>query len=150
MNWSKWQNLSPASQHHIKWQNKLTPTNSRHQRNFIDLPLKMGPIQCSETSAISTQTPGKHPKENILYLTQGESLKSRNQRNPFCPLVMMLGSLRIGIWGMFWLLFFLDVISSSNFKLLHTWKFTFNEIIMSDIYCLVFFSLYDHYTQCNK
>jgi hypothetical protein len=26
----------------------------------------MEPIECSETSAISTQTPGKHPKENIL------------------------------------------------------------------------------------
>jgi hypothetical protein len=35
-------------------------------RYFIDLPLKMEPIQCSETSAISIQTPGKHPKENIL------------------------------------------------------------------------------------
>jgi hypothetical protein len=43
-----------------------------------DLPLKMEPIQCSETSAISTQTPGKHPKENILHLTHGESLESRN------------------------------------------------------------------------
>jgi hypothetical protein len=31
-----------------------------------DLPLKMEPIQCPETSAISTQTPGKHPKENIF------------------------------------------------------------------------------------
>jgi hypothetical protein len=27
--------------------------------------LKMEPIECSKTSAISTQTPGKHPKENI-------------------------------------------------------------------------------------
>jgi hypothetical protein len=44
---------------------------------FIDLSLKMEPIQCTETSAISTQTPGKHPKENILHLTHGESLKSR-------------------------------------------------------------------------
>jgi hypothetical protein len=35
---------------------------------FIDLPLKMESLQCSETSAISTQTPGKHPKENILHL----------------------------------------------------------------------------------
>jgi hypothetical protein len=26
----------------------------------------MEPIDGSETSAISTQTPGKHPKENIL------------------------------------------------------------------------------------
>jgi hypothetical protein len=45
---------------------------------FIDLPLKMEPIECSETSDISTQTPEKHPKENILHLTNGESLKSRN------------------------------------------------------------------------
>jgi hypothetical protein len=34
---------------------------------FIELPLKMEPIECSETSAIiSTQMPGKHTKENIL------------------------------------------------------------------------------------
>jgi hypothetical protein len=40
------------------------------------MPLKMETIQCSETSAISTQTPGNHPKENLLHLTRGESLKS--------------------------------------------------------------------------
>jgi hypothetical protein len=34
---------------------------------FIDLPLKMEPIQCSETSAINTETPGKHPKEIIFH-----------------------------------------------------------------------------------
>jgi hypothetical protein len=45
--------------------------------DFIDLPLKMESIQCSETSAVSTQTPGKHPKENIFHLPHGESLKSR-------------------------------------------------------------------------
>jgi len=33
---------------------------------FIHLPMKMEPIQCSETSAIRTQTPGNYPKENIL------------------------------------------------------------------------------------
>jgi hypothetical protein len=43
-----------------------------------DLPLKMEPIQCSETSAINTETQGKHPKEIIFHLTHGESLKSRN------------------------------------------------------------------------
>jgi hypothetical protein len=43
---------------------------------FIDLPLKMELIQCSETSAISTETLGKHPKEIIFHLTHGESLKS--------------------------------------------------------------------------
>jgi hypothetical protein len=31
----------------------------------------------SETSAISNKTPGKHPKENILHVKHGESLKSR-------------------------------------------------------------------------
>jgi hypothetical protein len=30
--------------------------------------MKMEPIGGSETSAISTQTPGKHPKENILHI----------------------------------------------------------------------------------
>jgi hypothetical protein len=44
---------------------------------FIDLPLKMEPIQGSETSDISTQMPGKHPKENIFHLTHGERLKSQ-------------------------------------------------------------------------
>jgi hypothetical protein len=27
-------------------------------------------MECSETSAISTQTPGKHPKENITFSTR--------------------------------------------------------------------------------
>jgi hypothetical protein len=49
----------------------------RSKKTF-DLPLKMEPIQCSETSAISTQMPGKHPKEIIFHLTHGESLKARN------------------------------------------------------------------------
>jgi hypothetical protein len=43
----------------------------------IDLPTKIETIQASETSAMSTQTPGKHPKENILHIKHGESLKSR-------------------------------------------------------------------------
>jgi len=34
-------------------------------------------IEGSETSAIRTQTPGNYPKENILYMEKGESLKSR-------------------------------------------------------------------------
>jgi hypothetical protein len=42
----------------------------------IDLPMKMEPIEGSETSDISTQTPKKHPKENILHIKHGESLKS--------------------------------------------------------------------------
>jgi len=43
----------------------------------IDLPMKMEPIKCSETSAFSTQTPGRYPKENALHTKHGESLKSR-------------------------------------------------------------------------
>jgi len=33
---------------------------------FIDLPMKMERIECSETSAFSTQTPGRYPKEKAL------------------------------------------------------------------------------------
>jgi len=36
-------------------------------------------IEGSETSAIRTQTPGNYPKENILHIENGESLKSRIQ-----------------------------------------------------------------------
>ena len=42
----------------------------------IDLPMKMEPIKCSETSAFSTRTPGRYPKENALHIKHGESLKS--------------------------------------------------------------------------
>jgi len=34
---------------------------------FLHLPMKMEPIEGSETSAFKTQTPGKYPKENILH-----------------------------------------------------------------------------------
>jgi len=34
---------------------------------FIHLPMKMELIEGSETSAISTVTPGNYPKENILH-----------------------------------------------------------------------------------
>jgi len=34
--------------------------------HFIDLPMKMEPTESSETSAFSTRTPGKYPKENAL------------------------------------------------------------------------------------
>jgi len=37
----------------------------------------MEPTESSETSAFSTRTPGKYPKENALHIKQGESLKSR-------------------------------------------------------------------------
>jgi len=39
--------------------------------------MKMELIEGSETSAIRTQTPGNYPKENILHIEHGESLKSR-------------------------------------------------------------------------
>jgi hypothetical protein len=38
---------------------------------------------CSETSAIINQTPGNHPKEDILYSKHGESLKSRISKYAF-------------------------------------------------------------------
>jgi hypothetical protein len=37
----------------------------------------MEPTEGSETSVISNQTPGKHPKENTLHVKHGESLKSK-------------------------------------------------------------------------
>jgi len=43
----------------------------------------MEPIEGSETSVFKTQTPGKDPKENILYKEQGESLKLRNYCTDF-------------------------------------------------------------------
>jgi len=48
------------------------------KHNFIHLPMKMELIEGSETSAIRTQTPGNYPKEIILHIEHGESLKSRN------------------------------------------------------------------------
>ena len=36
---------------------------------FIDLPMKMEPIECSETSAFSIQTPGRYSKGNALLMT---------------------------------------------------------------------------------
>ena len=39
--------------------------------------MKMEVIEGSEMSAIRTQTPGNYPKENILHIEHGESLKSR-------------------------------------------------------------------------
>jgi hypothetical protein len=44
---------------------------------FIHLPLKMEPVEGSETSSFRTQTPGNYPKENILHKEHGESIKSR-------------------------------------------------------------------------
>jgi hypothetical protein len=39
-------------------------------------PMKMEPIQCSETSAYKIQTPGNYPEDNIIYPQHGESLKT--------------------------------------------------------------------------
>jgi hypothetical protein len=39
-------------------------------------PMKMEPIQCSETSAYNIQTPGNYPEGNILHPQDGESLKT--------------------------------------------------------------------------
>ena len=50
---------------------------SRPLSYFIHLPMKMELIEGSETSAISTLTPGNYPKENISHIEHGESLKSR-------------------------------------------------------------------------
>ena len=47
------------------------------QSHFIQLPMKMERIECSETSAYKIQTPENYPKENIQYSEHGESLKSR-------------------------------------------------------------------------
>ena len=48
----------------------------RSMKYFIALPMKMEPTESSETSAFSTQTPGKFPKENALHIKHSESLKS--------------------------------------------------------------------------
>jgi hypothetical protein len=39
-------------------------------------PMKMEPIQCSESSAYKIQTPGNYPEESILHPQHGESLKT--------------------------------------------------------------------------
>ena len=50
--------------------------------------MKMEPTECSETSAFSTQAPGKYPKENALHTKHGESLKSRNLQQCFPKLLL--------------------------------------------------------------
>ena len=40
-------------------------------------PMKMEPIEGSETSEIINQMPGNYPKGNLLYSVHGEILKSR-------------------------------------------------------------------------
>ena len=46
-----------------------------HLHRQVNLPMKMEPIESSETSAIKTRTPGNYPKENTTYIEHGESLK---------------------------------------------------------------------------
>jgi len=45
--------------------------------------LKMEPIQYSETSVFTTQTPRKYPENNLSLLLHGESLKSRINNNNY-------------------------------------------------------------------
>jgi len=42
--------------------------------------MKMEPTVSSETSAIRTQTPGNHPKRNILHLEHGGKLENKNTK----------------------------------------------------------------------
>jgi len=43
---------------------------------LFHLPMNVGQIKCSETSAYINQTSGNYPKEKTLYSEQGEILKS--------------------------------------------------------------------------
>jgi len=60
---------------------------------------KMELMECSETSAIRTQTPGNYPKENTLHIEHGESLISRifcaDLRTFSCPCFHVFDSLKI-------------------------------------------------------
>jgi len=69
---------------------------SQHLSYFIELPMKMEMIECSETSAISTQTPGRYPKENTLHIKHGESLKSRILQCKFICSSHFRGSVKPG------------------------------------------------------
>jgi hypothetical protein len=42
--------------------------------------MKMEPTESSETSAFSTETPGRYSKENALQMKHGENLKSRDKK----------------------------------------------------------------------
>jgi len=55
--------------------------------------MKMELIEGSETSAVSTVTLGNYPKENILHIEHGESLKSRRVMFVFkCPCLHLQGA----------------------------------------------------------
>jgi len=48
-------------------------------------------IEGSETSVVRTQTLGNYPKENILHIEHGESLKPRIQQKFFLIIFYCLG-----------------------------------------------------------
>ena len=79
---------------------KITPFTifSLQENNYIEykykgdpppipqkIPMTMEPIEGSETSAIRTKTPGNYPKENILHIEHGESLKSKTVQSNETP-----------------------------------------------------------------
>ena len=57
---------------------------------FYIQPLKMEPIEGSETSADLKLTPGKYPKEHIQYSKPDGSLKSRININVHNPILILL------------------------------------------------------------
>jgi hypothetical protein len=64
----------------IRHAGKINTTDARKFFNFGDIQgksMKTEAIESSETSASNTQTPEIYPKESILHLEHGESLKSR-------------------------------------------------------------------------
>jgi hypothetical protein len=52
-------------------------SSMQYDSGCVEMPKKLEQIEGSETSAINNQTPGKYPKETILHVKHGESLKSR-------------------------------------------------------------------------
>jgi hypothetical protein len=61
------------------------PTFRKLYRFHLHRPMKMEPIERSETSASNTQTPGNYQKETVLHLQHGENpnLKSRKIEFPY-------------------------------------------------------------------
>ena len=63
----------------------MTGDTSHPLSYFIHLPMKMELIEGSETSAISTMTPGNYPKENILQKLSDSPLQlwAHNKITPY-------------------------------------------------------------------
>jgi len=61
----------------VVWANQKWGLKTSQSSLTIHHLLKMEPIQCSETSAFNTQTPGKYPEDNLSLLQHSESLKTR-------------------------------------------------------------------------